>query len=307
MSVLKIQIYLFSFPGELKLTFDENGHLLVWSGQPIFLNSSIPQDEDVLELLKKYRPAVNDVNTEIIGSAQVTLDGGDNTCRSIECNYGNLIADANVFYKASFSSTTWTESPIGLMNGGSIRTSVTPGVNKWLTRGDILATLPFGNQIVSLKLRGSDLLKTLELGIRSNGETSAGEFLQVSGLQVVYDRSKPAMARVVSVKTRCGYCAIPTYQNIDPNKNYSIVTTDFLADGYDGHYVLKEKSFDKKFEDLGDIDVLVWYFQKYSPVYSEVQGRITFVESLMQEQSNGALFIPINFWILILMVYFTID
>ncbi|CAG9858469.1 unnamed protein product [Phyllotreta striolata] len=276
-----VQAYAYTkYLGILKLKFDADGNVLNTSGQPTLLNNSIPQDQDVLDLLETYRTDINEVNKETVGRSLVTLDGTSAACRNLECNYGNLIADANVLYKASVTSAAWTDAPIGLMNGGSIRASVLPSLSDGsLTRGDLLATLPFGNQVVSLKLRGSDLVETLELGIRSDGETSLGEFLQVSGLQVVYDRSKPSMSRVVSVRVRCGDCEIPSYKPIDVNKNYTIVTTDFLADGFDGHYVLKERSFDRKYVDLSDIDILSWYFKKYNPVFAEVHGRLTFINS----------------------------
>lgn len=292
---------LFCFSGRLNATFDENGDLIKFSGQPILLDSTIPQDDDVLQLLDVYRPAVDEVNKEQVGTLQVTLD--NNKCRTEECNYGNLIADANVLYKASISPETWTNAPIGLMQGGGIRMSVMPGVNQGVTRGEILGTLPFGHQIVTLTLKGSALVKTLELGIRGNGETSRGEFLQVSGLQIVYDRSKPAMSRVVSVKTRCGSCNIPIYEDIDLDKSYTIITTDFLSNGNDGHYILKEQGWNKQQQDLGDVDILTWYFNTYSPVYAEVQGRIKFVNIEDHKESSAVTIMCTNIsFVIVIMV-----
>lgn len=272
--------------------------MIKFSGQPLLLDNSIPQDEDFIELLEIYRPAVNAVNEKIEGSLQVTLDGSQYNCRREECNFGNLIADAMVMYKATVSAPTWTDTPIGLMNGGGIRATIMPGINNKVTRGELLGALPFGNQVMSLTLSGSDLWTTLELGVRSNGETSRGEFLQMSGLQVVYDISKPAMSRVVSVKTRCGYCNIPTYSDLDLLKNYTVVLHNFLGDGNDGHYILKEKAFNKKFEDLADIDVVTWYFNTYSPVFAEVQNRIRFV----QQQSSGSRDLSKPFVLIILFI-----
>uniref|UniRef100_A0A6P7GQG9 5'-nucleotidase n=1 Tax=Diabrotica virgifera virgifera TaxID=50390 RepID=A0A6P7GQG9_DIAVI len=265
------------------------GDVLSYSGQPEFLVNSIPQDEDILKQLESYRPSTEAINGEIVASLQVTLDG--HSCRLKECNFGNLIADANVLYKAAYSMVSWTDYPIGLMNGGSIRASISRDSKLTVTRGEILETLPFGNQIVSLKLSGADLIKTLELGIRSNGETSRGEFLQVSGLKVVYDRSKPPMSRVVSVHVRCGFCKIPKYDPIQLNRNYSIVTIDYLTDGFDGHYILKEKGFDKRYEDVSDVDALIWYLKRNDPVFAEVQGRITFVNKSnnLSSASSGGL------------------
>lgn len=299
-----VQAYAYTkYLGILNLTFDENGDIVKSYGNPLLLDNSIPQDEDILELLEVYKPAVDKVNLEIVGTSNVLLDGNDNECRRRECNFGNLLADAFVMYKATTSPVTWTETPIGLMNGGGIRTSITPDDSKRISRGEILAALPFGNQVVSLILKGEHLIQTLELGIRGNGETSEGEFLQVSGLQVVYDRSKPSMSRVVSVKTRCGNCEIPKYEDIDPSRNYSLVLIDFLSNGNDGHYILKEKALEVKNEDLEDVDCIAWYFEHYSPVFAEEQGRIKFVTSKM-ESSNAVLFGPFRFNVLFMMISF---
>ncbi|XP_072396631.1 protein 5NUC-like isoform X2 [Diabrotica undecimpunctata] len=281
-----VQAYAYTkYLGILNLTFSEMGDILSYSGQPELLVNSIPQDEDILKKLESYRPLTEAINGEIVASLQVTLDG--HSCRLMECNFGNLIADANVLYKASYSLISWTDFPIGLMNGGSIRASISRDSKLTVTRGEILETMPFGNQLVSLKLSGADLIKTLELGIRSNGETSRGEFLQVSGLKVIYDTSKPPMFRVVSVHVRCGLCEIPKYHPIELKKNYSIVTIDYLTNGFDGHYILKEKGFDKRYEDVSDVDALIWYLKRYDPVFAEVQGRITFVNKPSNLRSVG--------------------
>lgn len=240
------------------------------------MKSTIPQDEDVLNLLEKYRPGIDKLNEIIIGQSKVELDGNDVNCRTKECNFGNLIADAYALYKHSVSPSDWV--PIGLQNGGGIRTTIAPKDNGDITYGEIVGALPFDNQIISLKLNGSDIIKTLEIGARSNNETSRGEFLQVSGLRVVFDLTKPPFSRVVSVRVKCGNCSEERYDDIILTQNYTIVTSSFLAvQGGDDHYILNQHGFDKFTEDLNDVDVVSWYFGKYSPVDPKIEGRITFV------------------------------
>ncbi|XP_050515513.1 protein 5NUC-like isoform X3 [Diabrotica virgifera virgifera] len=273
-----VQAYAYTkYLGRLNLTFNDNGEVTAYSGQPVLLENSLAEDEDILNELEIYRPEVDRVNNLTAGALQVTLDGSTASCRHEECNFGNLITDAFVLYMANQSAESWTNAPIGIVNGGTIRTTITPYPSKSVSRGELLAALPFGNQVVSLKIKGKDLVQTLELGIRSDGETSYGEFLQVSGLRVVYDRSKPPMSRVVSVKSRCGNCDVPIYKDINLSMNYTIILQDFLADGNDGHYILKENTFDRISTDLGDVDVTQWYIQNYNPAFAEIQGRISFV------------------------------
>ncbi|XP_074040386.1 protein 5NUC isoform X2 [Leptinotarsa decemlineata] len=296
-----VQAYAYTkYLGRLNLTFDDGGSLINFSGQPELLDSSVPQDEDVLQLLETYRPQVNEINTVIVGSSKVTLDGSDRSCRVRECNFGNLLADALVLYKASISPEIWTEAPIGLINGGGIRTTIEPSSDSQdITRGELLAAIPFDNQVVTFKMNGSDLIRTLEIGARSNGETSGGEFLQVSGLKVVYDMNRPSFSRVVSVKVRCGVCDIPTYEDIVPSKTYTIISISFLTGGGDGHYILKNAAeAAKTIEDLNDIDTVVWYFQHYSPVYPEVQGRITFINKNVDDIKDDSSVTRTSKWVL---------
>ncbi|KAJ8935105.1 hypothetical protein NQ314_013001 [Rhamnusium bicolor] len=271
----------------LNLTFNGHGDVIYFVGQPKLLDSSVLPDEDVLNHLDKYRSKVAELNNQIVGQSKVILDGDFRICRHKECNFGNLITDALFSYKASVSPQKWREAPIALFNGGSIRNTIEP-VNGDVTKGELLGATPFGNQIVTVTLNGSNLIKTLEIGARSNGETSFGEFLQVSGLRVVLDMSKPPMSRVVSVQARCGTCNVLEYEEVEPSKNYTMVTTSFLAlDGGDGHYVLTEYGFNKIIEKLNDVDTVSWYIGKYSPVEPRVEGRIILVECNGSDNFSG--------------------
>lgn len=284
-----VQAYAYTkYLGVLNCTFNSNGDLTSFAGQPILVDITIPQEADVVELLEVYRPAIDALNEEVVGSSRVYLNGGGD-CRRAECNFGNLIADALVLYAQTESTETWTNVPIGIINGGAIRNSITPlATDGAVTRGELLAVLPFGNEVVVLTLTGSDLLQALEQMVRSNGETSRGEFPQVSGLRLVVNMSQPAYSRLVSVRARCGACTVPRYETVDPELNYTLVTTSFLADGGDNITVFNELALERSTLDLSDLDTVVSYFQTYSPVYPEVQERIKLVENSddSQDESN---------------------
>ncbi|KAF7286826.1 protein 5NUC-like [Rhynchophorus ferrugineus] len=274
-----VQAYAYTkYLGVLNVTFDTTGKLVELSGQPLFLDSSVNQQPDVLELLEVYRPAIDELNNEKVGVSKVTLDGSSSVCRQQECNLGNLAADIHVSYVASVSTDRWTNAPIGIYNGGGIRNTIIPDENSnEVTRGDLLGSFPFGNQVIVITLNGSDLLYALEQMVRSQGETSGGEFPQVSGLRLVLDMSEPPYSRVKEVRVRCGLCDIPSYDLLDVKKNYTLVTSSFLSEGGDGITTFKEKAMNKKVQDLGDLDMIVWYFNNYSPLYPEIQDRIVFV------------------------------
>ena len=70
-------------------------------------------------------------------------------------------------------------------------------------------------------------------------DSNPGEFLQFSGVNVVYDMEKEPFSRVadIKVKTQDGTTGELFYAEIDDKKEYCFVSSDFLAakggDGYD--------------------------------------------------------------------------
>ncbi|XP_030751002.1 protein 5NUC-like, partial [Sitophilus oryzae] len=283
-----VQAYAYTkYLGVLNVTFDTSGRVTGVSGQPIFLDNSIDQQADVLELLEVYRPAIDELNKEKVGVSKVLLDGNSDVCRQKECNFGNFIADVHVAYVASITTERWTSAPIGIYNGGAIRNTIIPDVDgNSVTRGDLLGAIPFGNQVITLTLSGSNLLYAFEQMVRSEGETSKGEFPQVSGIRLQLDMSKPPYSRVQSVRVRCGICEIPVYETLNEAQNYTLVTSSFLSEGGDGVTVFRDHAIKKTSQDLGDLEMMVWYFNKYSPVYPEVHGRIEFVTSGVRRTNN---------------------
>lgn len=111
--------------------------------------------------------------------------------------------------------------------------------------------------------------------------------MQVSGLKIVYDLSQPEDSRIVSLKVRCSDCEIPVYEDVDEDKYYKIAVNSFLVTGGDGYAILSDNLQNHKVGRV-DIDVVTEYVERYSPVYAEIEGRITFVDSTLVEIKEGA-------------------
>ena len=124
------------------------------------------------------------------------------------------------------------DADVAITNGGGIRADREYAAGTKLTRGDILAELPFGNKTVKLELTGAQLREALENGF-SQVEEGTGRFPQVSGLAVEVDLSKPAGERVKSVDGR--------RRPLDDAKTYTLATNDFMARGGDGYSVLSRR------------------------------------------------------------------
>lgn len=181
--------------------------------------------------------------------------------RSQETNLANLITDA-MLDKAKIVNAL-----IAIQNGGGIRASIPKGK---ITLGQIMTVLPFGNYLVTLDLTGQQIIEALENGV-SQVKDLAGRFPQVSGLRFVWDPNAEVGKRIVSVEIKN---PDGTYQPIDPNKTYRVVTNNFLAQGGDGYTVFQKGT---NVINLGfvDYEVLKEYIQNNSPVNPKVEGRIT--------------------------------
>jgi 2',3'-cyclic-nucleotide 2'-phosphodiesterase (5'-nucleotidase family) len=147
-----------------------------------------------------------------VAEAQVDLDG--ERVRTQETNLGNLIADI-------MRETTGAQ--VALTNGGGIRASIPQGPVKVK---EVYTTLPFDNYLVAIKITGRQLREALEHGV-SGLEEPAGRFPQVSGISFTYSRSAPVGSRVKKVLIQ-GH-------PLDPEKEYTVATNDFLAAGGDGY------------------------------------------------------------------------
>ncbi|XP_064489225.1 protein 5NUC-like [Ornithodoros turicata] len=285
---LVVQAYWFGkYMGLLNVTYDENGNILKWSGRPLLLDHTYPKDPEMERLLDKYETRVTEEGSKDVGSSRVLLDG--RACRDGECNMGNLITDALFDYysnRKTRSNSTWSDVNGAMIVGGTIRGSISQ--TDHVIMEDLLTVMPYGNTISIITLDGDLLKRVFEHSIRRfNFKNHPGEFLQVSGLHVKYDMSKPPLERVSSLEAICTNCTVPRYEAVVPDKWYRVVTYLFTARGGDGFNFSKAVAI----ENLGDLDLDVFrkYLTKISPIKAKVEGRIIISEgTVLPGRSSSA-------------------
>lgn len=252
--------------GRLDVTFDESGVPVAWEGNPITLDASVPEDPDVLAQAQALNAPLEELRSQIVGSAAVDLNGERASCRFEECSMGNLITDA-ILWKTAVEGTQ-----IAFENGGGIRASIAAGE---VSLGDVLEVLPFGNTIATFELTGADVWAALENGVSraENPENEGtGRFAQVAGLRYTWNPNLPAGSRVVSVEVQN---PDGTYTPLDPNAVYKVAANDFMRGGGDDYSVFAEKAIDPY--DYGPTlaDAVAEYISAQSPVAAAVEGRIS--------------------------------
>ncbi|MEO7998500.1 MAG: 5'-nucleotidase C-terminal domain-containing protein, partial [Gemmatimonadaceae bacterium] len=163
---------------------------------------SLKNIDTVLDTIVKN--AVNRVRTRL--TAPVATIKETLTRPGEQYPLGNLVSDATrVIGNADF----------GAANNGGIRSDVLAGP---LNFGAVHEIAPFGNVIAKLSIRGKDLGPLLESFVRGKAPNS-----HVSGMEIVYDPTKQAGQRIVSI-------TLPDGKQIDPNKVYTLALNDFMID-----------------------------------------------------------------------------
>ncbi|XP_023665917.1 5'-nucleotidase [Paramormyrops kingsleyae] len=270
-----VQAYAFGkYLGYLKVTFDKNGDVTGATGNPILLNSSIPQDPGIRAEVEDWKRKLSNFSAEFIGTTLVYLNGTFEECRFRECNLGNLICDAMVHHNIKYADEVqWNHIGSCILNGGSIRASIDErSRNGSITMEDLISVMPFGGTFDMVQVKGSTLMTAFEHAVHRYGGNT-GEFLQVSGIQVEYDMSRPPGSRVTSTRLLCTQCRVPQYEPLDPKRVYKLLMPSYMVDGGDGYSMIKNEKLKHDSGDL-DISVVSRYIQERKKVHPAVEGRI---------------------------------
>lgn len=255
--------------GHLDVTFDDAGVVTGYSGNPIFMGTSVPRDPTVDALLDPYRPAVNVLRNTFVGTTTVELPltvGGALICRAGECLLGNLVTDSMLWAVNQINPDD--QYDIAFTNGGGLRAPIDAGP---ISVGEILEVLPFGNTMATFGLTGADLMTALENGVSAVGTTSGtGRFPQISGMRFTFNPALPPRSRVLSAEVWNG----TAYEPVDPTRVYKIVSNDFLRRGGDGYTVFLNNAINPY--DFGPPmeEAVIDYVTEFSPVTPVFGGRI---------------------------------
>jgi 5'-nucleotidase/UDP-sugar diphosphatase len=228
-----------------------------WPNFRIVDTATVEPDKEIAAIVKGYKDKLDAELKVEIGATETPLDSRRATVRGAESAIGNLFADA---------MREAVGADLAITNGGGIRADREYSAGAKLTRGDILAELPFGNRTVKIELTGKDIRAALENGF-SQAEKAAGRFPQVSGLVVEVDLTKPAGERVVSITVG----GAP----LDEGKTYILATNDFMANGGDGYAVFKNgKQLIDPIDAVFMASQVIDYIAARKTVAPRVEGRI---------------------------------
>lgn len=250
------------FLGDFVVTWDAEGNVVSFEGEPILLDASVEADEAYVARMAELEEPIQELMEQVIGSTSEPLEGSREVCRVQECSMGNLLTDAML---------AATGADIAITNGGGLRASIDAGE---ITMGEVLTVLPFSNTLATVEISGADVIDALENGV-SDIENGAGRFPQVSGLQYSYTLANPVGERIsdVMVQDEAG-----EWVPIDEEATYTIATNNYMRGGGDGYGTFAEGDNPYDFGPPLEIvmaDYIAAQGGEYTP-YTD--GRITVIE-----------------------------
>jgi 5'-nucleotidase/UDP-sugar diphosphatase len=238
------------YVGRLDLTF-KGGTLSVKNYALIPVNhkdqpKKLAEDAAMKKFLQPYQESGDKKLKIDVATTDVRLEGDRNIVRAQETNLGNLVTEA---YRAKFNAD------LGLANSGGIRDSIPAGT---ITYEHILTILPFGNDIVTVKLSGKDLKEYLAKVLAENNPGS-GSFPQFSGLTAKFNAKNRTFQKLAIAN-----------KPLDPKKTYTLALPQFVATGGDKWPDLRSKGI----QSYGfiDADVVREYMSKAGTIKGAAFG-----------------------------------
>jgi len=202
-------------------------------------------DANVLNIVNRYVEELKPMFSVVLGKTSVDLKRDYNN----ESNMGNWVTDV-MREKANVQ--------IAFTNAGGLRDDIMAGD---ITVEQIFKVMPFDNTIVTGEMTGAQLKATLEQSV-----TLYKGMLQISGLTVKYDSTKPEKERITEIRLADGTL-------VEDGKTYTVATNDFLSGGQDGFTMLKDVKWTNTF--ILVRDAMIDNIKTLKEIAPKVEGRYT--------------------------------
>ncbi len=229
--------------------------------------SALAADADMAALVKRYVDVLAPVSDAVIGTLSVSLGTSVNSAG--ESKMGDVVAD---IYLAGSSGPAYgsKSAQLAFANVGGVRAGLAGPQVKY---GQLFSVMPFGNNLTTLDLTGTQLLRLLEQQWEAPQPSSGRVMQTANGFSYSWDASKPAGApagsgaRVVAGSMKLN--GIP----IGMSTVYRVTVNNFMSTGGDNFTVLLGGTNVQQ----GDVDIDAGsaYFRTLGKIPAPPQNRIT--------------------------------
>lgn len=211
------------------------------------VEGSVPEDPAVDSLVAPFRSRMAEEIRQVIGETTGMLS------KAVpEGTLGNFATDAMLW---AANQGDWEPVDMALTNNGGLRVPIAPGP---ITVGQIYELMPFENMLSILVLSGSQLQNLCDQLAEARGEPIAGFTFRI------VQEADRRVARDIEIG------GVP----LDPDRQYRLVTNDYLANGGDS---LSQLHDPLGREDLPVLlrDAFVEYVRHMGTIRPALEGRIT--------------------------------
>jgi 5'-nucleotidase len=240
------------------------GDVVSKTARNVVVTRDVQKDPAQTAILEHYRPFYATVANKVIGTLARGLSRTQNSAG--ESALGDIIADGAL----EAADGNAQKAVVSFMNPGGIRADLSLNAKEGprpVTYAEASSVLPFRNRLVVQTMTGEMIKDVLEQQYDNIGP-GQDRILQVSrGFGYSYNRTAPKGQRVDSRSISIGGVALL------PKQRYRVALNEFIAAGGDNFSAFTRGT---EPETIGmDLDALIAYLEKHSPVEPGPMNRIT--------------------------------
>jgi 2',3'-cyclic-nucleotide 2'-phosphodiesterase (5'-nucleotidase family)/predicted AlkP superfamily phosphohydrolase/phosphomutase len=268
----------------VRLTVDTNTKAVIYKTADLHKpwDIGVTPDPTIQAQIDALNAQLAPIFNTVLGQSSVFIPRADACGQSAGRTCESLIGDVST---DSMRKTYATD--FAITNSGGLRTDLTcPTVDNpndfcppstatttppfFITRGQVLTVLPFGNVVATLSVNGAEIKTYLENGV-SRMPAVDGRFAQVSGLCFTFDISLPAGSRVTGAVRQAsdGSCTGAAV-DLTAASTYTLAINDFMAAGGDGYPVVTSRITTQNIMD----QVLADYITANTPISPAAEHRV---------------------------------
>ncbi len=217
----------------------------------VYYTQQIAEDPAMMKLLTPFQEKGKEQLSVKIGSVNGKLEGDRSKVRFVQTNLARVMLAAQ---------RERADADFAVMSGGGVRDSIESGD---ITYKNVLKVQPFGNTLVHVDMKGSEVEQYL--AVVANMKPDSGAYAQFANVSLVADGKGVSAVKING-------------QPLQADKTYRMATLNFNALGGDGYPKLDGLP---SYVNTGFIDaeVLKQYIEKHSPLDAaayEPKGEIVY-------------------------------
>lgn len=209
------------------------------------INSNLKEDQKMNTMIAPYKLELEQTMDKVISFTPIDLpkDGFNSALANLSCDM--VLEESNLIFEQKHGE----EIDLCVLNWGGIRRSFTKGD---LTVKNVFELMPFDNEVVVATLSGEKIKEMFQF------MSNAAFGHPLSGIQFISNDESSILING---------------EKLDLNKNYTVVTNDFLLKGGDQmNFFIDPISVENL--NIKQRDIMMQYFEKHDTVQVNLDKRI---------------------------------